>query len=104
MKQGLAAGAVAWQMAAGSAARRCSPARALSYRSWPDQDGPVNRVVRLACESFPPNSVLEAAARPLGKPFPAYGTEPSGPRNCITDFGAAEIHDRQGEIRDDQPE
>ena len=98
MKQGLAASAVAWQMAAGSAGRPCSPARDLSYRSWPDQDGPANRVVRLARESFPPNSVLEAVARPMGKPLPVYGTEPSGPRICVTDdIGTAEIHDRQGE-------
>jgi hypothetical protein len=74
------------------------PARDLSYRSRLDQDGPVNRVVRLVCESFPPNSVLEAVAQPMEKPFPVYGTEPSGPRICVTDdIGTAEIHDKQGE-------
>jgi hypothetical protein len=76
----------------------------LSHRSSPDQDGPTNRVVRLADQSFPPNSVLEAAARPMRKPLPGYGTAASRPRNCLTDFGAAEIHYRQGEIRDVQQE
>lgn len=98
MKQGLVAGAVAWQRAAGSAGRPCSVARDLPFRSWPDRDHPVNRVVRAACESFPPNSVLDAVVRPMAKPFLVYGTGPSRPRIRVTDdIGAAEIHDRKGE-------
>jgi hypothetical protein len=52
----------------------------LPHRSRPAQDGPVSHAVRLAGDSFPPNSVLEAVVQPMPEAAPPGSAARASPR------------------------